>query len=78
MDSSDTSNIEEVLTRKLVNNWIYDELESIVEPERETLRREPKTEVDYWDSTWGRWLNDKSIHNPNSKIARIVFMLHNS
>ena len=61
---------DEIITHLLVNEWVNDDLG----PNVSKFKRAPKSKVDYWQTTWGRWLRDPKIHDPTSKIAKI-FML---
>ena len=55
----------------VITPWLNDNLEL---DDSKKLKRSSRVQVNYWDTTWGRWLTNPLIKNPNSKLAKI-FML---
>ena len=74
MEKSTSINLDNNLTKSLLDSFISENLDDFVDSERQIFYRGPKVVVDFSSSTWRRWLDDPAIHDPNSKIAKI-FML---
>ena len=74
MEKSKSINDDANLTQTLLDAFISENMDDFVDPDRQIFYRGPKVVVDYSSSTWGRWLDNPTIHDPNSKIAKI-FML---
>ena len=40
-----------------------------LDPPKPKISRAKKIDVDYWDSNWGKWMQNKDMLNPNSKFV---------
>jgi hypothetical protein len=58
----------------IIKPWLSDNWEEFLVDDSKKLKRSNRAKVNYWDTTWGRWLTNPLIKNPNSKLAKI-FML---
>ena len=74
MEKFKSVNDDANLTQTLLDAFISENMDDFVDPDPQIFYRGPKVVVDYSSSTWGRWLDNPTIHDPNSKIAKI-FML---
>ena len=58
----------------MITPWLNDNFDLFLVDDSKKLTRSSRVKVNYWETTWGRWLTNPLIRNPNSKIAK-NFML---
>ena len=71
MEKLNFSNMDEEKLADLVDPWINENINELVGENHQRFYRCPKTVVDYTSTTWGRWLRNPQIWDPNSKIAKV-------
>ncbi len=74
MSLSKFSHEDEFLEEEAIESLLFENIEDFVGKPLSKKKRSARIAIDYWKTTWGLWLKNPEIHNPNSKIAKI-FML---
>jgi hypothetical protein len=71
MENSNSMEMDEIVTTGLINEWINENIDDFVKPIRQIKPRIGTISIDYSKTNWGRWLNDPSIVDYSSKIAKV-------
>ena len=74
MSLSKFSLSEEELEEQAIESLLFEHIEDFVEEPLHKKKRCAKTRIDYWNTTWGRWLRNPLMQDPTSKMAK-MFML---
>ena len=65
---------DEFLEEQAINSLLFENIEDFVDKPPPKKKRSARVQVDYWNTTWGLWLKNPKIHDPNSKIAKIFLL----
>ena len=65
---------DEILEQELIESLLFENIEDFEEEPIPKKSRCSKIPVDYWNTTWGLWMKNPLINNPNSKIAKIFMV----
>ena len=63
--------VDDEFSKELFENVMAQNSTFFFGPKKTKIARAQKIDVDYWSTSWGRWMQDKEIQNPNSKLAKL-------
>ena len=74
MSFSKFNQSDDFLEEEAIESLLFEKIDDFVQQPIPKRKRSSRTTVDYWNTSWGLWLRNPAIHDPNSKIAKL-FML---
>jgi hypothetical protein len=74
MSFSKFFNPDSIFSNDVIDPWLIDNAEDFLSDDSDKLSRSSKVKVNYWETTWGRWLLNPLIYYPNSKIAKLFLL----
>ena len=63
--------IDDEFSMDLFDAVIDQQSSYFLDPPKPKISRAKKIDVDYCDSNWGKWMQNKEMLNPNSKLAKL-------